>query len=347
MRRLSPGTLLVLVFAILLGLLGAYAVKKYLTREPAPVVAETPKEMVYRMPVAVHDLPAGRVVAEEDVMTLSLTAKDIIKAKYPTTWMDQVKQIAGRTLRQPQKRGQPFEAASFYPKGMGPSLADNLEPGERAVTIPLGKDAVDVAMLTPGAVVDVLFRSDPKGSVPDATVTLLSRVKVLAIGTKTLVGSIPAETKAEAPSTITLAVDQTQARALKVVEGRGSLMIVQRSAKDNQLADKGGPTTLPGLLGLKEPEKPFATEIYRAGRLATMVFQDDRRQSMTLDPPFGMPVQESKKDGKKDTLELWYSNPWGWGGWGGVGYGGGWGGNTGGGETIPGRGGWGRGGYGY
>ena len=59
---------------------------------------------------------------------------------------------------------------------MGPNLADNLQPGERAVTVALERDRLEGAFINPGSTVDVLFRSkaDAKTDVPDATVTLLS-----------------------------------------------------------------------------------------------------------------------------------------------------------------------------
>ena len=353
MRRLSPGTLIVLVFAILLGLLGAYAVKQYLTREPAPVatVPPPPPEKVYTVPVAVMDLPAGREVVEDDLMVLRLTAKDLVAMKLPKMVMDNVKQIAGRTLRNAVKQGQAFEPTAFFPKGIKPSLAESLQPGERAVTIVLSKESADRQFLTPGTTVDVLFRSKPDAalSVPDATLTLLSRVRVMAVGENTIEGARPADdpNKANDLQTVTLAVNDTQARALKVVEGRGSLTIVLRNTKDEKLAEKTGPTTLQGLLGLKEPLSPVTTEIYRRGALSTLSFADGQRQKIKLEPPYGMPVTDDSK-APKNGLEIWGPG-WGWGGWGGRGWGGGggWGGGAGPSNSAWGTGGgYGGGGYG-
>jgi len=320
MSRMSPGTLIVAFFAILFGLLGAYAVKKMVQAAPVEV-AEPPREKVYRVPVAVLDLPAGRTIVADDVSTMAMRREDLVKAKFPAVWMDSVPQIVGRTLNQVHKRGQPFEPSMFYPKGMKPSVTADLKPGERAVTIPFKADSTDPAFLTPGSIVDVLFRTNPDGaSVPDATVTLLSSIRILAVGQKTVAGEASEKPQSGETQTVTLAVNQAQARALKVVEGRGTFMLALRGEKDHEPAQKEGPVTLPGLLGLKQPPGPVVTELYQRGQLTTLTFVGGQRDKIKLDPPYGLPV-DKPKDAKSGELEVWpYGAGWGYGSW-GAGYG--------------------------
>lgn len=355
MRRLGPGVLILGVFAILLGLVAAYGVKRYLS-QPAPqvVTPEPPKVDTLVVPLSVADLPAGRTIVATDIISVPMTRVDALKAGLPAEFMDKVSQIVGRTLRRAVPKRQSFEPSMFYPTGMGPDVTEDLKPGERAVTIPFRKDSPDLVHVTPGAHVDVLFRINPDASaqVSDATVTLLSKVRVLAIGTNSFPGSTPVKDKA-APDkgegqTVTLAVSETQAKALKVVEGRGTMMLAQRSLKDEQPAEKGGPTTLPGLLGLKEPVTPFVSEVYRAGHYSAMTFRDGQRQKIKIDPPYGMPIGDVKNP--NEDIELWpFGYGYGYGGyganvgawntgghgsrigspngnWGGGGWGGGWGG---------------------
>ena len=310
MPRLSPGTLIVGVFAILFGLVGAYAVKRALQR-PLQTAVEEPKEKEQPMmlPVAALDLPAGRSLVEEDLMSVTMTREAMAKAKFPPLVMQKPAQIAGRILRKTHKRGKPFEPADFYPKGMGPSIVENLQPGERAVTIASQPNAVDETFVTPGAIVDVLFRAtaDEKLELPDATVTLLSRVRVLAVGHVTVDGeSPPAKPQGgQAPQTVTLAVNENQARALKVADGRGTLSLVLRPIQDKTLALKEGPTTLAGLLGLKEPEKAFVSEIYRGVHLTTLTFRGGKREKLVLDGPYGLPVNGTHPaDGGRGTENL-------------------------------------------
>ncbi len=310
MRRLSPGTLIVGMFAILLGLLGAYAVRGFVGRETPPPPAPLPDPLM-TVPLASMDLPAGRTVTQGDVMSMQMTLEQVREAEFPPAWMERVPQILGRTLREPLDQGRPFEPQLFYPEGMGPGVAERLQPGERAVTLPLRREAVDGTFITPGTIVDVLFRSDPQEGleIPDATVTLLSQVKVLAVGRATVEGMIGQEADPGAPGetqTVTLAVNDTQARALKVVEGRGSLSMVIRGPDDSDVAEAAGPTTLQGLLGLKEVPAPFVSEIYRRGRLATLVFEDGQRQKMTLDPPYGLPVDRDPQEVPDTGLDVWF-----------------------------------------
>lgn len=292
MERLSPGTLILGIFAILLGLVGAYAVKNAMKAEPEAVVTPQPKERAWKVPVAVMDLPAGRTIAESDFAVLSLTEKERAKAKLPPSWMENPLQLIGRTLREPVKQGRPFEPTSFYPAGIGPSIAERLQPGQRAVTIPFDASLASASLITPGASVDVLFRAlaDPRLKTPEVTVTLLTQIKVLAVGQSTLEGST-----AGPAGTVTLAATETQARALEAVEGRGKLMLVLRNSKDPTPAGKLAPTIYSELLGLKEPEpsKPFTTQIYRRGRLSTATFQDGQlvqAQAQFGEPAYGLPV---------------------------------------------------------
>jgi Flp pilus assembly protein CpaB len=334
MRGLSPGTLIVGIFAILLGLLGAYGVKKMLDKPATvPVKATANAPRLEKVPMAAIDLPAGRTITEDDIMVDGLPEQEAMKL---VPYMQSVVQIVGRTLQQPLKKNRVFMPSLFYPKGMGPKLADLLKPGERAVTISLERSAVDSMFVTPGSTVDVLFRSKPDSgaSIPDVTVTLLSKVRVVAVGQETLEGvqsKVDDTNSSSTPRTVTLAVNQAQARAMKVVEDRGALSLVLRSDTDAQVADQGGPSTLVGLLGINEPLKPFVTEIYRHGARSVSSFRDGTLEKVTLDPPYGMPVSEPSKEQKQKKIEAWYPGNWGGWGWGWPGYGNGYGDNWGGG----------------
>ena len=289
MQRLSPGTLILGIFAVLFALVGAYGVKKYVQdRTPQTTAMET-KQAVQNVPVAVMDIPAGRTIALSDVMTLTLTEQQIAQYKFHRPWMVKATEVIGRTLRQPVKQGQPFEPTAFYPMGIGPDVAAKLKAGERAVAIAYEGSAAQAGLITPGAVVDVLFRCslDAKRKLPEASVTLISGARVLAVGQNTLEGAT-----GEATGPVTLAVNETQARALKVVEGCGSLTLVLRNGMDVTPAKPLAPTTLPELFGYQAPPEPFSTQIYRRGHLSTATFQGGRQQSMVTEPPYGMPVAE-------------------------------------------------------
>jgi pilus assembly protein CpaB len=267
-------------------LMGAYAARKYFQPRPQPAPEKQETAFIQNVPLAVVDIPAGRTIAQADVTTVPLNEAQILRVKLHQPWMGKASEIIGRTLRQPVKQGQTFTPADFYPVGIGPDIAAKLKPGERAVSIAHEGGAAPAGLITPGAVVDVLFRGalDAKRKSPEASVTLISGVRVLAVGQNTLDGMT-----GEAAGPLTLAVNETQARALEVVEGHGTLTLVLRNGKDAAPAQRLPPTTLPELFGYQPPE-PFSTQIYRRGRLSTAIFQDGRQQSVVTEPPYDMPV---------------------------------------------------------
>lgn len=93
------------------------------------------------------------------------------------------------------------------------------------------------------------------------------------------------------------------------------MMIALRNKNDTALAEAGGPTSLPGLLGMKEPARPFVSEIYRRGAYSAITFAGGAREKIKLDPPYGLPVSQEPKGDKAKEIEVW---PYGWGSGGGV-----------------------------
>lgn len=290
MNRMSPGTLILGIFAVLFGLVGAYAAKKYLQEQtPQEEPEAAAQQQAYVIPVALDDLPAGRTITLGDLMVERLSFEDIKRRGLPTSFMSKSSEIIGRTLKEPVRRGFAFEPTVFYPQGIAPNLADRLAQGERAATISFTGSEAQAGLITPGANVDVLFRTaGDRGSLPETTVTLLENVKVLAVGKQMFEGASGSGGTGKF-RTVTLAVTPVQARALQVVEGRGTMSLSLRNGDDNDVANVPGPTTLPELLGIRRLDKPHRTDIYRRGRL-TSVYHGNGGPRYEHQAPFGMPV---------------------------------------------------------
>ncbi|MEQ8789783.1 MAG: Flp pilus assembly protein CpaB [Pirellulaceae bacterium] len=292
MSRITPGTIIVGIFAILFGLVGAYAAQRYLQPPPEPVAEEKPAEPMFRVPQASIDLTPGRPLTLGDVAIVSYSRKQLEKLDLPPLYMTNPQQIIGRILREPVKRGEAFTTALFYPEGQGPSVAERLEPGLRAVTIPVQGTGVLNGLASSGTRVDILFRTfaNEAMNIPATTVTLLEDVEVLAVGQN----AIPNAHVEETASAVTLAVSPRQANALKIVEGQGDFSLALRSAADNTFADNGAPQTIHQLLGIAPKQKPFTTEVWRGGQLQSVTFEDDRFvEQKTVDLPV---VRSSKPD---------------------------------------------------
>ena len=189
MTKLSPGTLLLGVFAVLFGLIGAYAAKQHFREKPQE---EQPVAVVTRqtVPLASIDLPVDRTITMGDVMLVRMTPEEMEERGLPRDHRTDARQVIGRTLRGPLERGQVFATTSFYPEGTGPSLAKRLKPGYRAVTISLEDMAAAKGLVSPGSVVDVILRTfaNEREEMPETTVTLLEFVEVLAIDQETFAG---------------------------------------------------------------------------------------------------------------------------------------------------------------
>ena len=150
-KKASPGILILGIFAVLFGLLGAYAAKKHLqAKAPEVVAAAAPQVEKWTVPTAVADLPANRTITQSDLLVLQPTREELGKMPLPPTWMNRTSQIIGRTLRQPVPKGQAFEPALFYPEGIGPDVASQLAAGERAMTIPFEGCPAEAGLITPG-----------------------------------------------------------------------------------------------------------------------------------------------------------------------------------------------------
>lgn len=305
MRIMSPGILFLGVLAVLFGLVGAYGVKKYMqeekVEEPVAVVVE-PVIRTFSVPMALRDLPEGRTVALGDLTTSQFTQEKLDKMGVAYGYMTRSSQIIGQTLKVPIKKGQPFYPESLYPVGIGPSIADRLEPGQRAFAIPFDGSAAQAGLISPGATVDVLFRTDAASEdrLPETTMTLLENIEVLAVDRAISKGAIPDN---GLQGTVALSVTPVQAHALQVVQSRGTLTLVLRSNDESLAADDLAPTTLPELLGVQEPALPTRTEIFRRGHLTTIIHGREGRMVIE-ESPYGMPVE-----GRSPTREVSIGTP--------------------------------------
>ncbi len=269
MSRIAPGTLIVVIFAILFGLVGAYAVQRQMAQQPTPPVEPAPGPQVYRVPLVATELEAGRKVALGDVIIVSGTTEQL-NERYdlPSVYMQDPTQIIGRTLKVSLTENSTFAPGDFYPEGSGPSVAERLKPGSRAVTIHAEGAAAINGFASPSSVVDVLFRTEESDDYPETTVTLVEGVEVLALDRTLTVGA-----HGENVATVTLAVTASQANALKIAENQGVFSLALRNPNDDSLAvSSSDPQTLGELLNLPKRQQPFKAEIYRGSSKSSVQF---------------------------------------------------------------------------
>lgn len=287
MSRITPGTMIVAIFAVMFGLVGAYAVKRSLQEKPKEVEPPPPAVRMVRLPRASTDIKPDKPLTLGDIAIKPLDPKVldkmIEKGTLPPDPIIDTRQLIGRILREEVKADSVFQASMFYPEGMGPNVAERLKPGYRAVTVPIKDIGAVAGFAGPGSMVDVLFRStaDPEQGIPETMVTLVESAEVLAVGQNFVPGSLG---KANI-TMVTLAVTADQSKALKVAEGRGDMSLSMRSPGGDVVANNMGGVTLEGLLGIPPRPGPAIVDIYRAADRQTLIFNQSRGRQIQVPLP--------------------------------------------------------------
>jgi Flp pilus assembly protein CpaB len=235
MSRLTPGMMTVALFALMLGLGGAYVVRHHLATAVPPIQPAPPEQAsrVYKtVPVALTDLSEGRVLSINDIgIHEYATEEEYRKSRHAkTSHLTAPSQIAGRRLKAALVKGSSFGLDDLYPFGDTPGIEDRLQAGYRAVTIPIQDVGVVQGFARPGSFVDVLFRAESVEDRPEITLTLFERVEILALNSNVELGQA---TSIGPVGNVTMAVTPHQAKVLKVVEGRGEISLVLRNPKDD------------------------------------------------------------------------------------------------------------------
>lgn len=315
MARISTGTMTVAIFAVLFGLVGAYALRAALT-QPAPEPPPPPKTV--SVPIAATTIPAGRQVVLGDMVLVPMTFEDMKARKYN---LEQVMlgsdQIIGRIVQNEMKPGEPFLTTNMYAQGTGPKLSDKLKPGMRAITIAIDNLNAVGGSTVEGSFVDVLFRAKKRPAdlnndipeIPATTVTLLENVEVLSVGRVDHSARRGQEEETvdvrninnasigrgfgsnyqggTGVVSVTIAVSPDQANVVKAVIGQGEMSLSLRNegaAAPNQqgAAAPGGVTpnkyTIESIMGVKGPTTGGLDkiEIFRGASRQHVFYQNNK-----------------------------------------------------------------------
>jgi len=195
----------------------------------AQVEAQAPRKALLdteKILVATRDAPAGTFLKPEDMEWLPWPEDGVVSA-YIQEGELTVDDFKGAVVRTDLRAGQPFaESYVVYPGDRG-FLAAVLEPGDRAVSVPVNATSGIAGFVFPGDRVDVLLtmKMQTQGSGEDQTrylsETILKAIRVLAIDQ----ASQNAEGKAELAKTATLEVTPKQAEAVAIALQMGSLSL--------------------------------------------------------------------------------------------------------------------------
>ncbi|MFN7870329.1 MAG: Flp pilus assembly protein CpaB, partial [Planctomyces sp.] len=262
--RFGVQAFLIIAFLFLCGLAGA-GIKLWQT---GPVAEEVkPPAKKFTVVLAAADLDVGREIRSSDMYTLSVGADEYRTLIAGKTCFSVAKELVGRIIRNKVDSGSPFTLDCVYPDGTGPTPADLLSDGMRAVTVRMGLVGGLRGLVSPESWVDVMFRRNSATGAPESTSaarthTLFAGVRVLGIQ-----DSLYPETVLRKDSRgivadkfeVTLELTPAQCEVLKSVEDRGelSLNMLPREAGRYNDGSVPEPEIMKVLLGVQPPEIPL------------------------------------------------------------------------------------------
>lgn len=219
--------------ALVMASLAALIAVNYVQTTVAERTQDNRRMVEVAVPLA--DMPQGAIVQPGDLAVREVPAEfapaDAVTPENHTEY-------EGRMLRSPARGGAPLSASALVP--LHEHFSSLIPQGKVAYTLSVDENNSISGMLVPGDLIDILFVKDKDGDAAAAragarVVPLLQQVRVLATGTR--IGERVAregqpETDAQGFSSVTLELDQAQAKSLVIAAQVGALRVLLRDAKD-------------------------------------------------------------------------------------------------------------------
>ncbi|KWV10416.1 Flp pilus assembly protein CpaB [Xanthomonas translucens] len=255
--KLSKNVLFILIAVVMAGLAAFIAVSYIRT-----TVAERTQDNRPMVDVAVpvNDLPQGTILQGSDLALRTVPAEF---APADAVTPDNHAQFEGRMLRAPARGGAPLSASALVP--LYDQFSRLIPKGKVAYTMSVDENNSISGMIAPGDLIDLFFVKDATtggsgGAGTGAQVfPLLQKIKVLAAGSR--IGEAPTPKEGEESNTstgfssVTLELDQYQAKQLAVASKVGAVRVLLREVQDTSPGAAAGmsESQLLRLLGSGDP----------------------------------------------------------------------------------------------
>ncbi|WP_066093176.1 Flp pilus assembly protein CpaB [Xanthomonas massiliensis] len=232
--KLSKNVLYI-VIAVAMAALAALVAVSYVRT----TVAEKTRDDRPMLEVAVplKDMERGTIIQPGD-LAVRTVPEELVPADAVTPGNHE--QYEGRMLRAPIRRGAPLSASTLVP--LYDQFSRLIPQGKVAYTLSVDENNSISGMLAPGDLIDILFLKDAAADSGPGTqagaevLPLLQQVKVLATGNR--IGErLPSPDEGDTPanegfSSVTLELDQYQARRLAIAAKVGALRVLLREVGD-------------------------------------------------------------------------------------------------------------------
>jgi pilus assembly protein CpaB len=220
------------IVALLLAGTATFAARGWLERGQGARSATEPAkvEATKAVLVAAADLPVGSFV-QPDSLRWQDWPDVAVPASYLMCGESDEAVMVGAVVRQPLATGQPLTASAVVKPGDRGFLAAVLEPGMRAISVPIDEAAGNAGLVVPGDRVDLILtqtinaEGDPAGA-RRVSETVLEDLRVIAVGRR--ISSAEAEEK-QAARTATLEANPAAAEKVALLAELGKLSLSLRS----------------------------------------------------------------------------------------------------------------------
>jgi len=245
MKNANKSTLFILIGSVLAGLAGWFLTDNYINQEVVTYKQTFDEErQAVDVVVSAYDLKVGDVMTVQNAQIRQVPATYVPNDAVRPDEFSAV--LEGRQLKHPIKAGEPILKIHVSTVKVD-GLSRLLEPGQRAITIPV--DSLDTisGFLKPGDSVDVFVTV--KDGAMERTAPLVQGMKVLATGQDVDDGIEDKEQQSF--SEVTLAVTPLQATKLIHAQTVGDIAVVLRQQEDKSV-DFEDYVTLDNLVDVKQ-----------------------------------------------------------------------------------------------
>lgn len=226
-----------LVIAIVLGSIAAWATKNYFITKEQELRAELSKDNIVMVDVVVatQELKEGDIVSQQNMSVRQIQADTLpLDAIHPSSF----ELIMGQMLLQPMSPGRPL-MESYLPGHKIEQFSDMLDDGQRAVTINIDEINSTAGMLVPSDHIDLLlsFKEETGEDDRNKLQLLLEDITVLATGKRSIdIAPELVDTLYDNPNaynTVTLALSVTDAARVTLAKEKGKFVTLLRNQHEN------------------------------------------------------------------------------------------------------------------
>lgn len=225
-----------LLLAIIVAGATAFLARAWLLNERAALLAQAgadrqPPAPTLKVLVARQAVPMGRIIKPEDLRWQAWPQAGLAE-NYAVEGKRAIEDFVGAVVRVPIATGEPVTQGKVVMSGARGFLAAVLQPGMRAVSVPITATSAVSGFIYAGDRVDVLLThilNQQQGGQHSATETILRNARVIAMDQK--LDASPVD-KPDVGKTATLELTPKQTEIVTLAVKMGDLSLVLRSLQD-------------------------------------------------------------------------------------------------------------------